>query len=89
MEPTTVWERSDDETASGMRLATRAATFSIDGARRSAVTLTMQVPEDFGASTGGSVSATILLNPDEAETLAAWLREASVAATQAAPPMYG
>jgi hypothetical protein len=60
----------------------RSAVFQIAGGERSAVVLSL------GAGQGEATGATVILNPDEAEGLAAWLREAANAALTAAPPMY-
>ena len=87
--PITVWERPADEVSSGMRVGVRAAVFQISGSDRSAVTLSIQVPGEFSQPIDGRTSATLLLSPDEALGLAAWLREAAAAATESAPPMYG
>ena len=88
MEPTTLLEKADD-TASGMRVGVRAATFDVGGERRAAVTVTLVVPDGHFNVVEGGVAATILLNPDEAIGVAEWLREAFGAADSAAPPMYG
>jgi hypothetical protein len=87
-EPQTVWERPVDQVASGMRVGVRGAVFSIGGSERSAVTISISVPDAFMETTESGTSATILLNPDEAQGLASWLREAAATALGAAPPMY-
>jgi hypothetical protein len=79
-QPRTVWERPADEVASGGRVLLRGAVFQIGGQQRSGVVLTI------GGE--GQDSATVLLNPDEAQGLAVWLREAADAALATAPPMY-
>lgn len=87
VEPTTLMEQAN-ETASGMRVGVRAATFDIGGDRRAAVTVTLVVPDGHFNLVEGGVAATILLNPEEALGIAEWLREAFAAADSAAPPMY-
>jgi hypothetical protein len=77
-----------DEVASGMLVGIRSAVFSIGGSDRSAVTLSISVPDAFVEKFEGGASATILLNPDEAQGLASRLGEAAAAAFGAAPPMY-
>jgi hypothetical protein len=55
-----------------------------------AVTLTIRVPQDFFNTVpqDGSGVATILLNPNEARGIAAWLNEAAQAADRVGPPLY-
>jgi hypothetical protein len=88
-EPATVWERPLDEVASGMQVGVRSAVFQVAGDGRSAVTLSISVPDAYARAVEGGTSATILLNPDEARGLSGWLDEAADAALKAAPPMYG
>lgn len=78
-----------DGTMSGMRVGVRAATFDVGGEQRSAVTLTVVVPDGHFNAVDGGVAATVLLNPDEAAGIAEWLRDAFLAADSAAPSMYG
>lgn len=87
-EPETVWEQAPDEVASGMRVGVRAAVFQVGGDSRSAVTLSIAVPDSFAQPANGGTSATILLNPDEARALRIWLEDAAAKALKAAPPMY-
>lgn len=55
-----------------------------------AVTLTIRVPESLFQVVQQNQSgvATILLNPDEARGIAAWLDEAAQAAERVGPPLY-
>jgi hypothetical protein len=89
MEPKTVYEKAD-ETASGGRIGVRAALFSVGGSPRGGVTLTVHVPAEFAKSfADGSVSATLMLNPDEGLGIGEWLREAFRAVDHLGPPMFG
>jgi hypothetical protein len=59
-------------------------------ATRGGVTLTVRVPDGFWkAVEGGGMTATLLLNPDEARGFGSWLIEGADAADQAGPPLYG
>ena len=51
------------EVASGMRVGVRAAGFQVGGDGRSAVTLSIAVPDSFAQPADGGTSATILLTP--------------------------
>jgi hypothetical protein len=88
-QPQTVWEDSDG-VLSGSMASVRAAAMSRGGQICGAVTLTIRVPEDFFkiVQQDGSGVATILLNPDEARGIAAWLDEAAQAADRVGPPLY-
>ena len=85
MEPQKISERTFD-TAAGMRVAVRAATFARGGEPASAVTIVVAatagwftpLPDDAGA-------ATALLSSADARQLAGWLTEAADAADAAAP----
>jgi hypothetical protein len=72
-----------------MRVSVRGAIFQIGGHDRSAVTVTIAVAEGYHEPLPeNGCAATILLNPDEAEGLSGWLKDAASAALRAAPPMY-
>jgi len=88
-QPQTVWEDSDG-VHSGSMATVRAAAMPRGDQMCGAVTLTVRVPQDFFqiVQQDGSGVATILLNPDEARGIAAWLREAARAADQVGPPLY-
>ena len=89
MEPRTVWQEQDS-VQSGGGAVVRAAAFSVRDADRGGVTLTVQVPQGFWSQLdGGGASATLLLNPDEARGIAAWLDVAADAADEEGPPLYG
>jgi len=88
MEPETHFEKSD-VTLSGSRVGVRAAMFSVGGQPHGGVTLTIRVPGNFGGTgEDGSVTATLLLNPDEGLAVATWLREAFHAVDRLGPPLY-
>jgi hypothetical protein len=88
MESQTLSETTD-QTASGSRLTVRAATFSIGGAQRGGVTLTIRVPGEFGHVLGDrSLVATLLLDPDEATGLGQLLHEAAERAAAIGPGLY-
>jgi len=88
-QPQTVWEDSDG-VLSGSMATVRAAAMPRGNQMCGAVTLTIRVPQDFFQimQQDGSGVATILLNPDEARGIAAWLDEAALAADRAGPPLY-
>jgi hypothetical protein len=68
----------------------RAATYAVADGRRSAVTLTLLVPEGFSAPIeGGGASCTAIIDAAEVLRLAADLRAAAEAASAVAPPLYG
>lgn len=85
----TVWENSDGVRSGGMAVV-RGAAMPRGHQVCGAVTLTVRVPEGFFqvVEQDGSAAATILLNPDEARGVAAWLAEAADAADQVGPPLY-
>lgn len=88
MDPRTVFEKAD-KTASGSRVGVRAALFSVGGQGRGGVTLTVHVPAEFAQSfADGSMSATVMLNPDEGLAIGEWLREAFRAVDHLGPPMF-
>ena len=67
----------------------RAAEFTIEGTARGAVTLTLAVPDGFfTARSDGGMTATALMNPEEARQLAHAFHAASEAADRAGPPLY-
>jgi len=88
-EPQTVWEDSDG-VLSGSLAAVRAAAMARGELICGAVTLTVRVPQDFFnvIQQDGSGVATILLNPNEARRIAAWLDQAAQAADRVGPPLY-
>ena len=88
-EPQTVWEDSDG-VLSGSMATVRAAAMPRGDQMCGAVTLTIRVPQDFFniVEQDGSRAATILLNPDEARGIAAWLDDAAQAADRVGPPLY-
>jgi hypothetical protein len=72
-----------------MRVDVRGAIFQIGGVDRSAVTVTVGVPDAYhDPLPQGGCAATLLLNPDEAQRLSVWLQEAATAALDTAPPLY-
>lgn len=87
--PETVWERSD-ATLAGGQIAVRGATVPHDDGARSVVAVTIRVPASFHqiVEADGSCTATLLLGPGEALGIGAWMRDAALAADQAAPPLY-
>ena len=89
MEPRTVWQEQDG-VQSGGGATVRGAAFTVAGAERGGVTLTIQVPDGFwSALERGGANATLLLNPHEARGFAAWLDAAAGAADEVGPPLYG
>jgi hypothetical protein len=75
---------------SGGGTIVRAGAFTIAGAERGGVTITVQVPDGFwSALDAGGANATLLLNPDEARRVATWLDAAADAADEVGPPLYG
>jgi len=87
--PQTVWEDADG-VLSGAMASVRGAAMPRGGQMCGAVTLTIRVPEGFFEVVQQDQSgvATILLNPDEARGIAAWLDEAAQAADRVGPPLY-
>lgn len=86
-EPRTVWERSADGLASGMRLAVRGTGLRIGEDWKGGVMLTVRVPAGWHAGLpDGGEAATLLLDPAEARGLATWLQEAADAAEADGPP---
>lgn len=68
----------------------RAAAFEVGSEVRGAVTLSIRVPAGFWANLDGDgVSATLLLDSDEARGFAAWLDQAAEEADRAGPRLYG
>jgi hypothetical protein len=86
-QPRIVWEKSD-RLLSGTILAIRAVALPEQDEEHGAVAVTAHVPpgsvrvEDDGAGT-----VTLLLGPEEALGLSAWLREASQSAETVGPPL--
>ncbi|MGK5737850.1 hypothetical protein [Micromonospora sp. URMC 103] len=89
-QPQTVWEDADG-VLSGSTASVRAAAMPRGDQMCGAVTLTVRVPEGFFKVVQQDQSgvATILLNPNEARGIAAWLDEAAQAADRVGPPLYG
>lgn len=88
MDPKTVFEKAD-QTASGSRVGVRAALFSVGGQPHGGVTLTIHVPKEFAQSfADGSMSATLMLNPDEGLAIGEWLREAFHSVDRLGPPIF-
>jgi hypothetical protein len=84
----TVWEESTQVLA-GMRLMVRGAQFMVERSSRGAVTVTAAVPDGFWAArSDGGMTATALMNPNEARSLAGWLIAAAAAADETGPPLY-
>lgn len=88
-QPQTVWEDADG-VLSGSTASVRAAAMPRGDQMCGAVTLTIRVPEGFFQLVKQDQSgvATILLNPNEARGIAAWLDEAAQAADRVGPPLY-
>lgn len=85
----TVYEHKDDVRAGG-RVMARGAGFTVDGAVRAGVVLTVGVPDDMSQQIpGGGVSGTLILDPDEARAIASWLVAAADAAEPQGPPFNG
>lgn len=83
-----MWEEQDG-VQSGGGGAIRAAAFPVDDSERTAVTLTVRVPDGFFTMIeGGGATATLLITSNEARGFAAWLRAAADAADAAGPPLY-
>jgi hypothetical protein len=88
VEPQISWEKSD-RLLSGSTLAVRAVGLPDEGQLRSAVAVSLYVPA--GATQvaeDGSATVTLLLGPEEALGISAWLREAYQAAETLGPPLY-
>ncbi|WP_088980869.1 hypothetical protein [Micromonospora echinospora] len=88
-QPQTVWENADG-VLSGSTASVRAAAMPRGDQVCGAVTLTIRVPGGFFQVVPQDQSgvATILLNPNEARGIAAWLDEAAQAADRVGPPLY-
>jgi hypothetical protein len=57
---------------------------------RSVVSITVNLsPEALQVASDGSATATILVGPQEALGIGAWLRQAAQAAEQVGPPLFG
>jgi len=88
LHPRNIWWR-EQQFRSGVRIAVTGAAFLIDGSARGGVTVTMAVPDDLSRSLeGGGVSATVLLDPTEAQTLCEWLRAAADSIANVGPGLY-
>ena len=84
-----MWQKQD-EVQSGGSAMVRGAAFTIAGAERGGVALTVLVTDGgWAALDRGGASATLLLDPDEARGFAAWLEDAADAADEVGPPLYG
>jgi hypothetical protein len=89
VQPRTGWQEQDGVQSGGGGIV-RAAAFTVAGAERGGVTISVQVPDGFwSALGGGGANATLLLNPDEARGFAASLDAAADAADDVGPPLYG
>jgi hypothetical protein len=89
MDPTTVWQEQDGVQSGGGGIIS-AAEFSVGGSLRGGVVLAVRVPDGhWKAIEGGGMTASLLLNPDEARGFAAWLDAAATAAEAVGPPLYG
>jgi hypothetical protein len=87
--PQIVWEQSD-RLLSGATLAIRGVGLPEEDELRSVVSITFHVSaESVQVDADGSATATILVGPQEALGISAWLRQASVAADTVGPPLYG
>ena len=87
--PVTVWQEQDG-VRSGGGAVIRAAAFPVGDATRGGVTLTVRFPDGFWqAVKGGGMTATLLLDPDEARGFAMWLTQGADEADAVGPPLYG
>jgi hypothetical protein len=87
--PQIVWEQSD-RLLSGSMLAVRGVGLPEGDELRSVVSMTFTIgSEAFQVAEDGSATATILVGPQEALGISAWLRQASTAADQVGPPLFG
>jgi hypothetical protein len=88
MEPTIAWEQAD-RLLSGSTLAVRAVGLPESDELRAAVAITVFAPpEAVQVADDGSATVTLLLAPEEALGASAWLRQASMAATELGPPLF-
>lgn len=87
--PQIIWEESEGLLSGSVVLVRGAAMPEADQVH-GAVMLTVRVPEELFevVREDGSGVATIMLNPDEARGIAAWLDEAAHEADQVGPPLY-
>ena len=88
MEPEIAWEKSD-RLLSGSTLAVRAVGLPDGEELRSAVAVTLHLPTgSVQIADDGTATCTVLIAPEEALGVSAWLREASTAAAELGPPLY-
>lgn len=87
--PQIIWEESEG-LLSGSVVRVRGAAMGRANQICGAVSLTVRVPEHFFevVQEDGSGVATLMLNPEEARGIAAWLDEAAHEADQVGPPLY-
>jgi hypothetical protein len=70
-------------------LAVRGVGLPEDAELRGAVAITVHLPAGSAqVAEDGAVTATVLLGPDEALGVVAWIREASEAARTVGPPLF-
>ena len=87
-EPKIIWERSD-RLMSGATVAVRGVGLPQDDEVRSAVAITLQVDAtSCQVSDDGTVTATLLVAPDEALGVSRWLREAAQSLDDVGPPLF-
>jgi hypothetical protein len=87
--PQIVWGKSDRLLSGGV-IAVRGAVLPDGDELRSVVSITVHLgPEALRVAADGSATATILVGPQEALGIGAWLRQAAEAAEQAGPPLFG
>jgi len=88
VEPQIAWEKSDRLLA-GSTLAIRSVGLPHEGELRAAVAFSLYVPPgSTQVADDGSATVTVLLGPEEALGVSAWLRQASQAAEVIGPPLY-
>ncbi len=82
-----VWEQSD-RLLSGATVAIRAVALPEDDTTRGAVALTLQLDAtQCQVADNGTVTATLLIAPDEALGVSRWLRDASQSVSDL-PPLF-
>jgi hypothetical protein len=87
--PKIAWEKSD-RLLSGSTVAVRAVGLPEGDELRAAVALTLYAPAgSVQVADDGSATVTLLIGPQEALGVSVWLREASIAANEVGPPLYG
>jgi hypothetical protein len=82
-----VWEQSD-RLLSGATVAVRAVALPEEDQTRAAIAVTLQLDAtQCQVSADGTVTATLLIAPDEALGVSGWLRDASVSVRDL-PPLF-